>query len=351
MRTKQKLMDLNNPESDSDSGEDGEETENPLKEIKDQYNEDIYEMLEKNEVYGESFDLVNEKAKILEGTINQLISAGQTDSDFFQKLVNAYNQLTSGGEKEAATESLNWITQAFNDLGYAMEESNECWKEMTSNFKEGLTDSIINYPEMKGEIDAVEEDLEKLKQEKKEALEGVENEDTRREIEAEYNLDIRDAEKELQNLNEKADNMFTNLFDNLADQISKTVIGKGVDMFVNWAFAGLGVPTFHEGGFVSPEHKIVEAYKFHTGGTVGANGLKSDEVPAVLQEGEYVMSRDQVKSAGQAGGMVTHNTFNINAVDAKSFADMVNRNPEVIIGAATRDIMRNGNLRKAIKKS
>jgi len=41
---------------------------------------------------------------------------------------------------------------------------------------------------------------------------------------------------------------------------------------------------------------MIKAQKFHTGGMVGAgfNNLERDEVPAILQTGEYVLSRRDV---------------------------------------------------------
>jgi len=50
----------------------------------------------------------------------------------------------------------------------------------------------------------------------------------------------------------------------------------------------------HTGGYVRPSGKI---QKFHDGGMVG---LKADEVPAILQTGEMVLSRHQVSELGSA---------------------------------------------------
>lgn len=51
----------------------------------------------------------------------------------------------------------------------------------------------------------------------------------------------------------------------------------------------------HTGGYVSPSGSI---QRFHEGGMVG--GLRSDEVPAILQTGEVVLSRQQVAALGGA---------------------------------------------------
>jgi len=64
-----------------------------------------------------------------------------------------------------------------------------------------------------------------------------------------------------------------------------------------------------------------------------------------------VLSRDQVNGLKNSGGPSSMYNITINAVDSQSFQQAIQRNPEAIISVATQDIMRNGNLRKAIKKS
>jgi len=127
--------------------------------------------------------------------------------------------------------------------------------------------------------------------------------------------------------------------------MQKAIIGPIIDI----ALSGMSLPTAHTGGYVSPAGKIMESYKFHSGGGVG---LKNDEVPAVLQTGEYVLNREQVNGLKNGGGgSGTMYNITINAIDSQSFQQAIQRNPEAIISVATQDIMRNGNLRKAIKKS
>ena len=81
---------------------------------------------------------------------------------------------------------------------------------------------------------------------------------------------------------------------------------------------GLNVPILHAGGMVggAAPSRMVSAMAFanaprmHSGGWAG---LRSDEVPAILQKGERVLSRRE--AAGYGGGV----TININARDAESF--------------------------------
>lgn len=91
----------------------------------------------------------------------------------------------------------------------------------------------------------------------------------------------------------------------------------------------------------------VDEFSFHQGGPVlrgfgggpvprmHRGGLMSDEVPAILQTGEYVMSRKQVAAmkSGGGGGGTTVNNVTINATDAQSFTNMLRANPNAIADA------------------
>ncbi|MDA3046709.1 hypothetical protein OFO10_06010 [Campylobacter sp. VBCF_06 NA8] len=63
----------------------------------------------------------------------------------------------------------------------------------------------------------------------------------------------------------------------------------------------------------------IKAQKFHTGGFIGGEPLKRDEVPAILQTGEYVLSRKQVAQMSEApnsnAGAGEPNIVIINSVD------------------------------------
>jgi phage-related minor tail protein len=85
---------------------------------------------------------------------------------------------------------------------------------------------------------------------------------------------------------------------------------------VGQALAGV----FHDGGTVGaggvvtravPAAAFVGAPRMHSGGWAG---LAADEVPAILQRGERVLSRDEARGYGQASVNVT-----IQARDAQSF--------------------------------
>src|SRR6266404_4803717 len=90
-----------------------------------------------------------------------------------------------------------------------------------------------------------------------------------------------------------------------------------------------GPAQFHSGGFVDPSLAGVPPWwrgiRMHVGG----------EVPAILEAGEHVINRSTVNRVGRGaldrmnaggGGGDTHNHYySINAVDAKSFADLLDR--------------------------
>ncbi|PKP67277.1 MAG: phage tail tape-measure protein, partial [Alphaproteobacteria bacterium HGW-Alphaproteobacteria-5] len=82
---------------------------------------------------------------------------------------------------------------------------------------------------------------------------------------------------------------------------------------------GLFARVFHAGGVVGapaparmvPAVAFAAAPRMHSGGAVG---LRHDEVPAILQRGERVLSRREAQAYGAGGGV----TININAQDAES---------------------------------
>lgn len=105
--------------------------------------------------------------------------------------------------------------------------------------------------------------------------------------------------------------------------------------------AGNFLTMAHEGGYIP---------RYHFGGSV----LKSDEVLAILQKGEYVVSRAGVAALDAINqGKITkaeldnkkeiQNYYYINAVDSKSFADMVMQNPSAIVSILHED-KRRGNI-------
>ena len=105
--------------------------------------------------------------------------------------------------------------------------------------------------------------------------------------------------------------------------------------------AGYSVPTMHFGGLV-----------MHSGGMI--DGLRPDEVPIIAQKGERILSRKQNDQFEQMledlNGMGGQNiNLNIYANDAKSFVDMVRRNPEAIVSVLVDDYQGNGIIRRLVR--
>ena len=252
-------------------------------EVETEYSDQLETLKQKNKAYGESFDFVAQKTQLVKSTLDRLITTGNTDSELFAELSELYNNMTSNDGGEA--ESLNWMTDAFVDMGVEIEIANKKFKDWKKDITNGLSNAIA-----RGED-------------------------------------------------------FGDVLESIGDQIAAMAIKQAiVQPIVDWAF-----PTSHEGSYVSPEGLIQDLPRFHSGGNV--RGIKNDEVPAVLQTGERVLSREQNAAfeAGMPGG--GNYQITINAVDSQSFIQAVQRNPEAIVSVVTQDIMRNGNTRKAIKKS
>jgi hypothetical protein len=115
------------------------------------------------------------------------------------------------------------------------------------------------------------------------------------------------------------------------------------DAVLGWA----GLDTGHEGGYVSPRGLIQDLPSYHSG---GLPGLKPDETIIKAQTGERVLSRGQNEAllSGQLGGNT--NVTLIQAVDSKSFQQMLAENRATVTQLSVEDIMKNGQLRKVLKQ-
>jgi L,D-peptidoglycan transpeptidase YkuD (ErfK/YbiS/YcfS/YnhG family) len=253
-------------------------------EVESEYTEELELLKQKNEAFGDSFDFVAEKTKLVKDTLDRLIETGNKDSVIFTELNNLYNNLT--GDDEA--ESLNWMTDAFVDLGLEIETANKKFKDWKQDLVNGLSDAIV-----KGE-------------------------------------DLGDV------------------FSNIADQIAAMVIKKAiVQPIVTWGLEAAGLGSAHEGAYVSPRGLIQDLPSYHSG---GLPGLDRDETIIKAQTGERVLSRDQNEAllSGQLGGNT--NVTLIQAVDSKSFQQMLAENRATVTQLSVEDIMKNGQLRKVLKQ-
>lgn len=106
----------------------------------------------------------------------------------------------------------------------------------------------------------------------------------------------------------------------LATALQGSLSGGGLGWLGSWINAGTSASVNHDGGLVGagglrrsvPAAVFAGAARFHDGGWPG---LRSDEVPAILQRGERVQSRDEVRQGLGARPLAV----TINARDAESF--------------------------------
>ena len=68
--------------------------------------------------------------------------------------------------------------------------------------------------------------------------------------------------------------------------------------------------------FLSPALAFAHAPRMHNGGWAG---LRPDEVPAILQRGERVLSRQEAAGYGRGQSAAPNISVTINARDAESF--------------------------------
>jgi hypothetical protein len=91
----------------------------------------------------------------------------------------------------------------------------------------------------------------------------------------------------------------------------------------------INAPRFHSGGVVGVNNSMVNvsaalfagAERFHSG---GMPGLKPDEVPAILQKGELVLSKSQVSSAGGGGDVYISTNVNVDGSSSTATNDKGN---------------------------
>jgi hypothetical protein len=132
---------------------------------------------------------------------------------------------------------------------------------------------------------------------------------------------------------------------------------------IGGAMDGVGYGTMHDGGLVGRDwtggRYIHPAYfddapRYHS-------GLRPDEVPAILQQGEWVLSRDDVaaiRKGGNTGGGVTVNHTVVDNAGTKvkhetrqnedGSIDIMTIIDERAKGAVRKDAQRNGSLSREL---
>ncbi|KXS41186.1 MAG: hypothetical protein AWU54_1715, partial [Candidatus Frackibacter sp. T328-2] len=242
-------------------------------------------------------DRYDSESKRVKATITKLedLAVKYKNNKQILELIN--KEIKKMGNNGQSTSQTNWLENYFIDLGYNIDQAKNKFQLFKNNLVDGLSEAIA----------------------KGESLKDV--------------------------------------FRNILLQLEKMIIKKGVVQPMIDALLGEGegdggligdfvssLITAHDGGLITTNG----LQSYHTGGVVG---LRPDERIIKAQTGELVLNRRDTQAllSGQGGGGDSYN-INIQAVDAKSFADLAARNPEAITTVVNKDIMGNGTTREVIKK-
>ena len=150
---------------------------------------------------------------------------------------------------------------------------------------------------------------------------------------------------------------FSSLADSIIADLLRISIYEGI---TSPLFQSLGIPGFnanvqHSGGFAGtgPTRNVspllfAGARRYHNGGPVG---LRPDEVPAILQRGEYVLRKDQVAAAGVPGKPARVEIVNRGAPAQISDSNVRYDAEGMVIRIITENVQRGGPLRGLIKST
>jgi hypothetical protein len=129
-------------------------------------------------------------------------------------------------------------------------------------------------------------------------------------------------------------------------EIGKAILKSTISRALPGLF-GIGIGGWHAGGVIGQDQPtFMRGIKsYDTGGLVGAG-----EELAILHQGEAVFTPAQLKALGSvAGGENINVTMNVNAVDSRSFVEMMSNNRAVVESIIIDNVTRNGKVRRAIK--
>ncbi len=127
-----------------------------------------------------------------------------------------------------------------------------------------------------------------------------------------------------------------------------SAVASGIGAIIGGLFHGGGIVGENTTGVMMPAYAFAGAPRLH-------NGLSADEYPAILQKGEEVIPKSKAGQKQEKSGdsaNLNQYTININAVDAKSFAELCKRNPSALIGPVMSGMKSNktrNDMRKLLK--
>lgn len=142
--------------------------------------------------------------------------------------------------------------------------------------------------------------------------------------------------------------------------LAESLIRQAIELMAQWAsvFAIVSVFSGPKSGAKVANKAVFGVEKFATGGLItGAGGPMSDDVPAMLSPGEFVLNASAVNAIGadnlarvnaagvgadiEAGaGSTSSVTYQINALDSSSFANFLAKGGGNILAQYTRNISR-----------
>lgn len=127
-----------------------------------------------------------------------------------------------------------------------------------------------------------------------------------------------------------------------------SAVASGIGAIIGGLFHGGGIVGGNTTGVMLPAYAFAGAPRLHS-------GLSADEYPAILQKGEEVIPKSKAGQKQEKSGdsaNLNQYTININAVDAKSFAELCKRNPSALIGPVMSGMKSNktrNDMRKLLK--
>jgi len=130
------------------------------------------------------------------------------------------------------------------------------------------------------------------------------------------------------------------MISDIGNMIARMIIQKSIADPIATGISGaigkldFGFGTSHSGGIIGKDTP-----KFHNGGIVG--GLGSNEVPAILEKGEMVLTREQQKAVGNNVVNVTYSP-QVNALDPRTAATVIAQNAPTVVGIIRQAMNRNG---------
>lgn len=129
--------------------------------------------------------------------------------------------------------------------------------------------------------------------------------------------------------------------------IGKSVLQWGLSQFLGGIFPSVG--GFHGGGVIGVDSPTFtrKIPRYHSGGIVG-----KDEVPAILQKGEMVLTRGQQEALQRREKSgTTVNNITIQACDSASFTQMLQRDKGTLEALICQSMERNDRVRKSMRNT